>query len=97
MKARETSDDFNALLEYLRKNCGFDFAGYKRPSLTRRVRKRMDAVHVKNFVEYVDYLEVHPDEFEGLFNTILIIGGGRQVKRGELERPSRGHLGTAAL
>ena len=38
----------------------------------RRIAKRMQLVSVANFSEYVDYLEVHPEEFSLLFNTILI-------------------------
>ena len=60
------------LLEYLRQSRGFDFTGYKQPSLMRRIAKRMQLVSVANFSEYVDYLEVHPEEFSLLFNTILI-------------------------
>src|SRR5947209_9196317 len=63
---------FEELLAYLRRTRGFDFGGYKRPSLERRVRKRMQAVGIHTFPEYVDYLEVHPDEFVHLFDTILI-------------------------
>jgi two-component system CheB/CheR fusion protein len=63
---------FEELVTYLRRNRGFDFSGYKRPSLERRIRKRMQAVGANTFPEYVDYLEVHPDEFVHLFNTILI-------------------------
>ncbi|MGW5241757.1 CheR family methyltransferase [Monashia sp. NPDC004114] len=63
---------FERLLEYLRDVRGFDFTGYKRPSLFRRVRHRMHAVGFDTFVEYQDYLEVNPDEFIPLFNTILI-------------------------
>jgi two-component system CheB/CheR fusion protein len=63
---------FDHLLEFLRNARGFDFASYKRAGLMRRVQKRMDAVGVKDFAAYVEYLEVHPVEFEHLFNTILI-------------------------
>src|ERR1700681_425260 len=62
---------FEELLDYIRRARGFDFTAYKRPSLIRRVRKRMDMVSVHGFVDYVDYLEAHPDEFHYLFNTIL--------------------------
>ena len=41
-------------------------------SLTRRILKRMQMINVGSFAEYVDYLEVHPDEFAILFNMILI-------------------------
>jgi two-component system, chemotaxis family, CheB/CheR fusion protein len=63
---------FENLLHYLQQNRGFDFTGYKRPSLMRRVHKRMQLVNIDSFVDYVDYLEVHPEEFSQLFNTILI-------------------------
>lgn len=63
---------FNSLVLYLRNNRGFDFTGYKRGSLERRIHKRMEAAGVDDYLEYIDYLEVHPDEFTHLFNTILI-------------------------
>jgi two-component system CheB/CheR fusion protein len=64
--------DFDLLLTYIRRTRGFDFSGYKSPSLMRRIRKRMQTVNVESFADYEDYLEVHPDEFTFLFNTILI-------------------------
>jgi len=60
------------LLEFLRLNRGFDFTGYKRSTLERRILKRMQAIGIEDFAEYQDYLEVHPDEFRDLFNTICI-------------------------
>jgi len=63
---------FEALLEYLQRTRGFDFTGYKRPTLMRRVSKRVEMLHLADYAEYLDYLEVHPEEFETLFNTILI-------------------------
>ena len=66
------SRDFDSLLDYLKRTRLFDFAAYKRPSLMRRIQKRMLAVGIEGFADYVDYLEVHPDEFAQLFNSILI-------------------------
>jgi len=63
---------FEALLTYLKEARGFDFTGYKRSSLMRRVNRRMSQVGCSGFADYLDYLEVHPDEFTALFNTILI-------------------------
>jgi two-component system CheB/CheR fusion protein len=70
--AEDRDPDLEALLEYLKANRGFDFTGYKRPSLMRRITKCMQGVGVEGFGEYQDYLEVHPEEFAALFNTILI-------------------------
>jgi two-component system, chemotaxis family, CheB/CheR fusion protein len=68
----DTASAFEALLEFLKTGRGFDFTGYKRASLERRVRRRMEQVGSSSFGDYLDYLEVHPDEYELLFNAILI-------------------------
>ena len=64
--------DVEPLLEYLKQTRGFDFTGYKRTSLERRIKHRLDELEIDSYGEYVDYLEVHPEEFPFLFNTILI-------------------------
>ncbi|MEH2374807.1 CheR family methyltransferase [Nostoc sp.] len=72
MTSAERNPEFENLLIYLRQNRGFDFTGYKRSTLIRRVQKRMQSFSIEKFEEYLDYLEVHPEEFNYLFNTILI-------------------------
>jgi two-component system, chemotaxis family, CheB/CheR fusion protein len=62
----------DVLLDYLKRTRGFDFTGYKRATLERRIAKRMDEVGADSHVAYLDHLEVAPEEFELLFNTILI-------------------------
>src|SRR5437763_1796281 len=64
--------DVTALLEYIRTTRRFDFTGYKRSSLTRRINKRTAEVGCETYGDYQDYLEVHPDEFARFFDTILI-------------------------
>jgi two-component system CheB/CheR fusion protein len=66
------ADGLDRLLEYLKANRGFDFTGYKRTNLQRRIGKRMEAVGSVGYGDYVDFLEVHPDEFSELFDTMLI-------------------------
>jgi two-component system, chemotaxis family, CheB/CheR fusion protein len=63
---------FEGLLEHLKRSRGFDFTGYKRSTLMRRALKRRQALNLGDFADYLDYLEVHPEEFTQLFNTILI-------------------------
>ena len=70
--ARSRIPKLEALLEFLRDDRGFDFTGYKRASLERRIQRRMQDVAITSYSEYVDYLQFHPDEFTALFNTILI-------------------------
>jgi two-component system CheB/CheR fusion protein len=69
---RSDAQEFEALLEFVRQSRGFDFTGYKRSTLMRRVNKRVQQVGLDGFAEYHDYLQVHTDEFPILFNTILI-------------------------
>jgi two-component system CheB/CheR fusion protein len=63
---------FERLVEYLGRTRGFDFAAYKRPSLTRRVQRRMEMLGLGDYERYIEYLDAHADEFSYLFNTILI-------------------------
>jgi len=76
MTISETKDQedifFESLLEYLGSSRGFDFTQFKRNTLRRRILKQMGDRGVTSFADYRDYLEVHPDEFQSLFNTILI-------------------------
>jgi two-component system, chemotaxis family, CheB/CheR fusion protein len=60
------------LLQFVKESRGFDFTGYKRSSIERRVAKRMGEVGVERYDDYLDYLELHSEEFAELFNTILI-------------------------
>jgi two-component system, chemotaxis family, CheB/CheR fusion protein len=72
MRPSELDPQFVVFLDYLKRNRGFDFTGYKSSSVMRRVHKRMQTVGIDSYGDYIDYLEVHPDEFLHLFNTILI-------------------------
>jgi two-component system, chemotaxis family, CheB/CheR fusion protein len=63
---------FERLLQFLRDSRAFDFTGYKRPSLMRRVRHRMREIGIDSFEDYQDILQLQPSEFTALFNTILI-------------------------
>ncbi|MFD8304111.1 CheR family methyltransferase [Streptomyces sp. NPDC059690] len=68
----ETDEELEGLLGFLRDARGFDFTGYKRSSLGRRIRRRMADVQVDTYTDYRDRLEANAEEFNALFNTILI-------------------------
>ena len=68
----ETNAGLTAVLDYLKRRRGFDFTAYKRSSLLRRVRVRMQMVAVPDLATYLDRLRVDPDEFIRLFHTLLI-------------------------
>jgi two-component system CheB/CheR fusion protein len=64
--------ELETLLEYVHERRNFDFRGYKRASLTRRIAKRMQALDADDYQRYMEVLEANPGEFAELFNTILI-------------------------
>jgi len=68
----DESPEIEQLLGFLRDERGFDFTGYKRPSLLRRIARRMTALGIDSIEDYHEFLEVHPEEFPVLFDTILI-------------------------
>jgi two-component system CheB/CheR fusion protein len=72
MTAVPDDASLEALLEFLKRARGIDLTGYKRPSLERRFRRRLDDVGCASFGDYLDFLEVHPEEYRALFDTLLI-------------------------
>ncbi len=72
MKDITDQKGFIELIDFLKQKRGFDFTEYKPASLGRRIQKRMQLVNINDYAEYIDFLEVHQDEFTLLFNTILI-------------------------
>ncbi len=65
-------EELEELLRFIRDARGFDFTGYKRSSIGRRVHRRMHEVRTESIADYRDKLEADVDEFTYLFNTILI-------------------------
>ena len=64
--------EMEALLAYINERRNFDFRGYKRAGLGRRIFKRMHQIGVDSYQQYMEILEANPGEFGELFNTILI-------------------------
>jgi two-component system, chemotaxis family, CheB/CheR fusion protein len=68
----QAREEFEGLLEYLKHSRGLDFSGYKRSTLVRRVTSRMNMLGLEAFDQYLDFLQVDPDEFTQLFDTLLV-------------------------
>ncbi|MFG2497984.1 CheR family methyltransferase [Streptomyces sp. NPDC048441] len=68
----EVDQGLEDLLAFIRDARGFDFTGYKRSTLGRRIRKRMEDAGTHDYADYRDLLETDTVEFQTLFNTILI-------------------------
>jgi two-component system, chemotaxis family, CheB/CheR fusion protein len=72
VSGEENTTEFDDLLLMVKETRGFDFTGYKRTTLMRRIRRRMDARGATSLSEYRDYLELEPEEFTRLFDSLLI-------------------------
>ncbi|WP_439882262.1 CheR family methyltransferase [Pontibacter sp. MBLB2868] len=68
----ETESSFFLILEMVHERTGIDFNNYKRPTIIRRISRRMAAKEIKNLVDYHDYLNLHPEEVETLSKEFLI-------------------------
>jgi two-component system CheB/CheR fusion protein len=61
-----------AVLRELRERTGNDLSTYKRPTVLRRIGRRMQIHQLSSIDEYWDYLQAHDEEFEALFDELLI-------------------------
>ncbi|MBB6545285.1 CheR family methyltransferase [Nonomuraea rubra] len=68
----EEEREFDDLLLLLKETRGFDFTGYKRNTLIRRIARRLEALKLRDYGEYRDLLELEPEEFTRLFDSLLI-------------------------
>jgi two-component system CheB/CheR fusion protein len=60
------------ILEKVYKSTTHDFSHYKRPTIHRRLSKRMGMKNIKSLKDYLDYINRHPDEARSLSKEFLI-------------------------
>lgn len=60
------------LIEVVHKQRGYDFSGYKRGTLTRRIERRMGLRGVESTARYVDLLTQESAEVDALFRDLMI-------------------------
>lgn len=56
----------------LRMRTGHDFSNYKRPTLMRRIERRINVLNLPNLPAYVAYMREQPDETQALLKNLLI-------------------------
>jgi len=57
----------------LHRQTGHDFTHYKRPTILRRLRRRMQSQGIAHISAYLTYLDEHPEELERLHKDFLIL------------------------
>jgi len=65
-------DHFNAIMSLLRSHTGYDFHGYKKGTLKRRIHRRMSLRQIKHLDEYLKLLRTEAGELQWLFKDLLI-------------------------
>ncbi len=60
------------IITQLRITTGNDFSLYKKPTLYRRIERRMGVHQIKRIAAYVDFLSDNPKEVEILFKELMI-------------------------
>ncbi|HEY4299934.1 MAG TPA: chemotaxis protein CheB [Candidatus Didemnitutus sp.] len=60
------------ILHALRNRSRYDFFGYKRPTILRRIHRRLSLRHLKNMAEYAAFLRENPAEMEALADDLQI-------------------------
>jgi len=69
------ANDFAALdllLEKVYRNGGHDFREYKRGTVIRRLESRLHATGTKTCLEYMDFLDTHPEEYQKVTDVLTI-------------------------
>lgn len=66
------STNLQPILALLRTARGANFAHYKRPTVLRRILRRMAIHNIVLVDEYVTYLKTHPVEVDSLYEDILV-------------------------
>jgi two-component system CheB/CheR fusion protein len=61
-----------AILTVLRARTKYDFRGYKKGTLQRRLERRMGLQQIDSVARYLDFIRAHPVEVDRLFKDLLI-------------------------
>jgi two-component system CheB/CheR fusion protein len=68
----ETPDHLQQLLALLRARTKFDFRGYRKKMLARRLERRMGLSHFENVAAYLAHLREHPQEVQQLARDLWV-------------------------
>jgi two-component system, chemotaxis family, CheB/CheR fusion protein len=61
-----------AIFTQLRLRTGHDFSNYKRPTLLRRIERRINIHHLPDLTSYAAYCQQQPEETQALLKDLLI-------------------------
>ena len=62
----------DVLLEKVYRDSGYDFRDYRRGTVTRRLERRMLATGVNTYIDYMRFLDSHPEEYDRFADYVTI-------------------------
>lgn len=62
----------DSLLEKVHRDTGYDFREYKRGTVTRRLERRLHATGARTYLDYMEFLDAHPEEYQKLADDLII-------------------------
>ncbi len=62
----------NSLLEKVYREGRYDFREYKRGTVIRRLERRLHATGVRTYLDYMEFLDAHPEEYQRLVDDLTI-------------------------
>jgi two-component system CheB/CheR fusion protein len=72
VKEEDAEQEIRQIVAFLRRRTGHDFSNYKRPTIMRRLARRMQVVRQESFTDYYRYLQNNKNEVHELFSDLLI-------------------------
>ena len=64
------------LLEKVYRDGGYDFREYRRGTVARRLERRLYAAGAKTYLDYMSFLDAHPEEYRRLAEYLTIKTSG---------------------
>jgi two-component system CheB/CheR fusion protein len=62
----------DSLLDKVYRGCGYDFRDYKRSTVIRRLERRLHATGTRTYLEYMEFLDGYPEEYQELVDDLTI-------------------------
>jgi len=70
--AGDEATSLDLLLDKVYRHSGRDFREYKRSTVTRRLERRLQATGTKTYLNYMQFLDAHPEEYHKLADALTI-------------------------
>ncbi len=70
MITRSDTTALDLLLEKVYRDGKYDFREYKRGTITRRLERRLHATGARTYLDYMQFLNTHPEEYHRLADDL---------------------------